>query len=138
MGLQQSAPSLGRAWCVDLRVPPVPEAVGRVRDAVVDLGLPAALVDDARLLVSELVTNSIRHAGLRPDDWVRVRADWSGHRLRVDVLDDQDASEGSGLAGGIRPDPSGESGWGLYLVDAIASRWGRAPGRHWFELELDT
>ena len=40
------------------------------------------------------------------------------------------------LAGSIRPAPGSESGWGLYLVDHIASRWGSMPGRYWFQLDV--
>jgi anti-sigma regulatory factor (Ser/Thr protein kinase) len=133
----------GHAWTpsgsrrVDVRVPAAPRVVSGVRDALADLDLPAPLLDDARVLVSELLSNSIRHAGLGTQERVRVRAEWTGARLRVDVWDQAVASAPSRPAGAIRPDPGAESGWGLYLVDSLASRWGSAPGRYWFELELD-
>jgi two-component sensor histidine kinase len=38
------------------------------------------------LAVSELVTNSVRHAGLAPDDLIRITVDWSGARLKVRVI----------------------------------------------------
>jgi len=116
-----------------LPVPATLKSVLRVRRALEDLGLPPALLDDAQLLATELVTNSIQHAGLLPHDSVHVRADWSGTRLRVDVRDRASLSQ---LAGAIRPSPGAESGWGLFLVDRLASRWGTGPGRYWFELEL--
>jgi anti-sigma regulatory factor (Ser/Thr protein kinase) len=96
------------------------------------------MLDDAKLLASELVTNSIRHAGLGPDDRVRVRAIWSGTKLRVDVFDRSGKVDSLLVAGSIRPAPGAESGWGLYLVDRLASRWGAATGRYWFELELES
>jgi anti-sigma regulatory factor (Ser/Thr protein kinase) len=98
--------------------------------------LPTPLLDDARLLVSELVTNSIRHAGLHGDDWIRVHAKLIDSRLRVDVVDRGDAAKRQAVAGAIRPSPGAESGWGLYLVDTLATRWGRGRGRYWFELEI--
>jgi anti-sigma regulatory factor (Ser/Thr protein kinase) len=100
--------------------------------------LPAPLLEVARLLTSELVTNSIQHAELGPHDSIRVRADWSGTRLRVDVRDRVETRGQHPVAGAIRPAPGAESGWGLFLVDRLASRWGSSPGRYWFELELDT
>jgi anti-sigma regulatory factor (Ser/Thr protein kinase) len=119
---------------VELRVPAAPNEVSHVRKALGSLGLPPAIRDDACLLVSELVTNSIRHSGLGPQDRVRVRAERSGTKLRVDVHD-RAAATPHKVAGSIRPPSGAESGWGLFLVDRLATRWGSGPGRHWFELE---
>jgi len=99
------------------------------------------ILETARLLTSELVTNSIRHAGLRPGDAIRVVAGWTGTTLRVMVRDGgSGARAAAGVAGAIRPSPTGESGWGLFLVDRLATRWGTnlggVPG-FWFELEAD-
>lgn len=118
----------------DTRVPAAPSAISSVRGALADLGMPARTLDDARLLVSELLTNCIRHAGLAPDDLVRVRAEWTGTRLRVDLWDRTGAAAPSPPPA---PHPDGESGWGLYLVDSMAAQWGAAPGWHWFELAHD-
>jgi anti-sigma regulatory factor (Ser/Thr protein kinase) len=99
--------------------------------------LPYPLAFDAQLLVSELVSNSVRHAGLGRDDLIRVTADWSGDRLRVHVRDGARPTRASPIAGSIRPAPGAESGWGLYLVDRLASRWGTTAGGYWFELRGD-
>ena len=126
-----------KARRLDFRVPASPQVLTRVREALGDLGLPSRLLADARLLVNELVSNSIRHSGLGPEDDVRIRAEWSGSRLRVDVYD-RDGSRGpSPVVGWIRPRPGAQSGWGLYVVDRVAQRWGAVSGRYWFELELD-
>lgn len=116
---------------IDRRIPATPSSIASVRDALAELGLPQPILDDARLLVTELLTNSIRHAGLADDELVRIRAEWSASGLRVDVWDPTDAAAPSPLPG---PASDGESGWGLHLVDSVASRWGAAPGWHWFEL----
>ena len=101
------------------------------------LELDPPLVDDACLLASELVSNSIRHSGLSPDESVRVSAVWSGTKLRM-LVQDRPAPATSEVVGTIRPEPGAESGWGLFLVDQLASRWGTASGDeggYWFELE---
>src|SRR5438067_2538562 len=121
---------------MDLEVAAMPRMVSEVRRAFEDFPLPAPVLGDAQLLVTELVTNSIRHAGLRPDEVIRVVAELSTSRLRVDVFDRVSPAGPSVVAGAIRPAPGAESGWGLFLLDNVAARWGRGPGRFWFELEL--
>ena len=130
----QRSESWGELW-VDMRVPATRTSVSDVRRAFGELPLPVHLLDIAQLLVSELVTNSIRHAGLAPNDQIRVTAEWSGTRLRVDVFDRAGVPVPHEVSGAIRPFPGAESGWGLYLVDRLAARWGRGRGRYWFELE---
>jgi anti-sigma regulatory factor (Ser/Thr protein kinase) len=132
---QQPAPETPRR--LDLRLRATRTAPTRARRALSQLQLPLPLAFDAQLLVSELVSNSLRHAGLGRDDLIRVTADWSGHRLRVHVRDRGRPRRGSPVAGSIRPAPGAESGWGLYLVDRLASRWGTTAGGYWFELRGD-
>jgi serine/threonine-protein kinase RsbW len=124
---------------VELRFPAAPENLRRIRRALEGIRLPNQVIGDATLLTTELVTNSIRHAGLGPDDYIDVTATWSGTVLRVIVRD-----SGSGgpppeiVAGSIRPSPERQSGWGLYLVDKLATRWGtnlEGSAGFWFELE---
>jgi len=43
-----------------------------------------------------------------------------------------------GIAGSIRPDPGAESGWGLFIVNQLATRWGAihdGGAGYWFELD---
>lgn len=122
--------------CFDTKLPPRPESAKAARQALDSLHLPLSLRDDARLLLSEMVANSVRHAGLGPDEKVRVRAEWSGIQLWVTVSD-RAPDPGSNVIGSIRPSPTSESGWGLYLVDRLALRWGvDAQGGRWFQLSL--
>jgi anti-sigma regulatory factor (Ser/Thr protein kinase) len=132
---QQPAPETPRR--LDLRLRATRTAPTRARRALSQLQLPLPLAFDAQLLVSELVSNSLRHAGLGRDDLIRVTADWSGHRLKVHVRDRDRPRRGSPVAGSIRPAPGAASGWGLYLVDRLANRWGTTAGGYWFELRGD-
>jgi anti-sigma regulatory factor (Ser/Thr protein kinase) len=93
--------------------------------------LPSELVADAELLVSELVTNAVRH-GLDRRGAVELTLRLAGRCLRVEVAD--------GGAGFTPPtgghDPEDPGGWGLVVVDELVDRWGidAAGGtRVWFE-----
>jgi anti-sigma regulatory factor (Ser/Thr protein kinase) len=124
----------GARQCLDLEMPAVSAVLTDLRSAFAELPVSASALDDARLMVSELVANSMRHARLAPNDTIRVKAEVENGRLRVDVIDGGRGGAPS-VAGGIRPSPGAESGWGLYLVETLATRWGHAVGRYWFELE---
>jgi anti-sigma regulatory factor (Ser/Thr protein kinase) len=91
----------------------------------------AQLHEDAGLLVSELVTNSVQHAGQPPGAPIHIRAAAVNGLVRIEVQD-------HGL-GPVRPRAPGprSGGYGLHLVNVLAARWGVShdPGtRVWFEL----
>ena len=113
-----------------------PDAAARARRALTPLKpeLPAACFQDVLLLVSELVTNSFRHAGPVADGVAFLSVDMDRERIRVEVED-----RGAGfVAQPTRiPSPDRESGWGLTIVDRIADRWGVVQNGStvvWFEL----
>jgi anti-sigma regulatory factor (Ser/Thr protein kinase) len=91
--------------------------------------------EDATLLVSELITNAVRHApdSERPEVELRIRSERG--RVRVVVAD-----PGVGFVPSPRaPTGSDGSGWGLYLVDRIADRWGVLTEEQtevWFEIDV--
>jgi anti-sigma regulatory factor (Ser/Thr protein kinase) len=113
-----------------------PAAASAARSALMPLDdrLEPSALDDIRLLVSELVTNSVRHATDDGDGTVGLEVNLEPDRVRVEVTD-----EGSGF----EPKPrtaarSQPGGWGLYLVDKLADRWGvsRNGFTHvWFEMD---
>jgi DNA-binding NarL/FixJ family response regulator len=74
------------------------------------------LLDDVQLLVSELVTNAVVHAGSEVEVAVRLLAD----SVRIEVVDRAPASSLRPSA----PSDESESGRGLLLVETIASAWG--------------
>jgi serine/threonine-protein kinase RsbW len=116
-----------------------PEAGLAARRALVACNgaLPRTVRDDVRLLLTELVTNAVRHADAGPARLVRVELRQRRGAVRVAVCD-----EGSGFAPEApcsRPDETG--GWGLVLVDRIADRWAvtrTATGTCvWFEIRYE-
>jgi anti-sigma regulatory factor (Ser/Thr protein kinase) len=134
MQVQSQRSASGARQRLDIEIPAVLGLLTDVRSAFAGLPVPPSTLDDARLLVSELVANSMRHARIGPNDTIRVTAEVENGRLRVDVID---GGRGGGppVAGGIRPTPGSASGWGLFLVETLATRWGHGTGRYWFELE---
>src|SRR5947207_6448789 len=123
MGQHSVASAEGATWRLELSVPPELNALQDVRRSFDAFGLPANVRDDARLLVTELVSNSIRHAALRADQRIRIWAGWSGRRLKV-VVRDSEQGRPARIAGSIRPVPGAESGWGLFIVNQLARRRG--------------
>jgi len=89
---------------------------------------------DLNLLVSELVTNGVEHG--TPDDEGRLelRVDAVPEWVRVEVLDAGDGFEFDPR----RPEPDGETSFGLFLVDRMSDSWGfdvdGGRTRVWFEL----
>ena len=116
-----------------------PYAVTAARLALSDIDehVDESTAFDVRLLVSELVTNSVRHAQSGPDDSIHLRVSIGQDCVRVEVADN-----GPGFDPPIQ-DPTAEiardSGWGLFFVTQLADRWGveREEGRVWFEIERD-
>ncbi len=114
------------------------EAASRARAALAELegALPPAVRQDLALLVSEVVTNAVRHAQVREDGpidlTVRVEAD----RVRAEIADP---------GPGFEPTPAAPTllqthGWGLFLVGQLSSRWGVDRASRgttvWFEIDL--
>jgi anti-sigma regulatory factor (Ser/Thr protein kinase) len=107
-------------------------AVSRAALTATALGIPDDVFQNALLLVSELVTNSVMHAR---SDWVELSVDLDERCLRIEVSDPDDEP--------IRPrTPDLDGGWGLTLVAASATRWGveRESGgkKIWVEFDLPT
>ena len=116
----------------DLELPSTSAAPAKARGALERIAgrLTPERMRDVRLLVSELVTNAVRHAGGKD---VRLVVDLDGGKLRIEVHD-----PGRGFEVVPPPDdPLRASGWGLVLVEELADRWGVDPEprtRVWFEM----
>jgi len=111
------------------------EAAGKARDALEQLegDLEAQVLEDMRLLVTELVTNSVRHADAAPESHVALEVSMDSDRVLLAVEDG-----GSGFTPAARtPDSPEDSGWGLHFVKLMSSRWGvKGNGRTRVWLEL--
>jgi anti-sigma regulatory factor (Ser/Thr protein kinase) len=113
-----------------------PSAAAWARNALfaLDQRVDEEVLADVRLLVSELVTNSIRHSDMAPGATVGLDVTLDASRIRVEVSD-------SGRGFEPRPRKPGQSkagGWGLFLVDRLADRWGVARNHFthvWFEID---
>src|SRR3954452_1406410 len=86
---------------------------------------------DVKLLVSELITNSVKYGG-KGEVVLNVEAP-DAQQVRVEVVD-----QGVGFVPVARNRPATEvGGWGLHLVQTLANRWGVHEGSThvWFEID---
>jgi transcriptional regulator with XRE-family HTH domain/anti-sigma regulatory factor (Ser/Thr protein kinase) len=107
-------------------------ALARAALATTAIGIPRDAFEDAELITSEIVTNSVKHSG---SGWVEVAIVVGSERVRVEVSDQSPRS--------LQPrTPDVAAGWGLAIIGALANRWGveREPARKtiWFECDLRT
>lgn len=108
---------------VALALPFAPESAAvarhRLRDWLDTLGAGLDQLDDARLLVSELVGNAVRHARPLADDTLQVAFDRHESELAIAVTD------GGSVTAPRRVDSSVSdlSGRGLSIVETLASSW---------------
>ena len=120
---------------IELTLEPAPTAATKARTEVtrrLGASLGARVLEDVRLLVTELITNALRHGELTPGDRVSVKASVDGGVVRIEVRD-------PGNDGDVAPRQPGQrgGGYGLFLVEQLAKRWGvdRRDGTIvWFEL----
>jgi anti-sigma regulatory factor (Ser/Thr protein kinase) len=98
-------------------------AAAAARRALDDLcpQLDDDLLERSRLALTEVITNSVEHARLRPSQIIDVQVALLAALLRIEVTDD-----GVGFhPPTTRPERgSAAGGWGLWLIDQLADRWG--------------
>jgi two-component sensor histidine kinase len=107
-----------------------PDAAAEARRAIsklrVDLDPP--LMETLRLLVTELVTNSVRHTDC---DSLVLKVAIGNSAVLTEVCDD-------GRKFDPKPSDADDTGWGLFLVQRLAESWGvkndNGSKRVWFEL----
>jgi anti-sigma regulatory factor (Ser/Thr protein kinase) len=114
-------------------IPRDARAPARARRAVEAFAddLPFEAAADAKLMVSELITNSVKYGGAGEIS-LALRSSERGH-LHAEVAD-----EGRGFVPEERERPATDvGGWGLYLVQTLSDRWGvqEDGARVWFEID---
>jgi anti-sigma regulatory factor (Ser/Thr protein kinase) len=130
---------IGMTRRISVQFEPGPWAASGARNALLALNgvVDEERLEEVRLLVSELVTNSVRHSDGPGDGLVNLDVSVSGRSLRVEVAD-----SGRGFEPQPRDDDrSRPGGWGLYLVDELADRWGVSHDgltRVWFEMNHES
>lgn len=136
--MQQDASARApRASRISVELDVDPAAAASARDALlaVEDRVEPEIMGDVRLLVSELVTNSVRHSQAPARDRVEMDVWVDSTAIRVEVRD-----TGTGFEPRPRAaDRSTPGGWGLYLVQRLTDRWGVACNhmtRVWFEIDL--
>ncbi len=122
----------------ELSLPPAPAAATTARTVVTErlaAFLGTQVLEDLRLLVTELITNALRHGQLSPGDRVSVKASVDDGVVRLEVTD----PGRNGEVAQRDPGPRG-GGYGLFLVEQLARRWGvdrREGTTVWCELAPD-
>jgi anti-sigma regulatory factor (Ser/Thr protein kinase) len=124
---------MAEASSVQIELKPEAAAPAEARAALEALrtALPAETHDDLRLVVSELVTNSVLHG---PGSPIRLRlAIEDNGNVRGEIEDEGGRSFDRGRA--VIP-INGDGGYGLHIVDALTQRWGVYEGSShvWFEI----
>jgi serine/threonine-protein kinase RsbW len=104
-------------FALDVHAPAA--ARSAVADFLADRVEPSVL-DNAQLLVTELVTNSVRHSGMPATADVVVRVELTPATVRLDV---EDPGRGATIAP-HPPDAQAAGGFGLNIVRALSDRWG--------------
>jgi anti-sigma regulatory factor (Ser/Thr protein kinase) len=103
--------------------------VADLAEALDPAGPDATLVDDAALVVTELLSNAVRAGGSR----IVVRLEVHHRTVRVEVFDD-----GAGRPVPRRATAGDVGGRGLHIVDTLSAAWGAVPSgpgkRVWSEL----
>ncbi|MEE4541634.1 ATP-binding protein [Streptomyces sp. V4-01] len=105
-----------RRWGRDRRN--VATARGVLLKALTEWGLEE-IADSAVLVLSELLTNAVRHAHVPAGREIETRFRLTGDRVRIEVHDSSDEKPVRGMA-----DVDSLDGRGLWLVDTLSGSWG--------------
>ena len=108
-----------------------PRAARLVLAEIIDI--PEPVLSVAQLLLSEVLSNSVRESKLAPNPPIRVRVSTGPRKIRIELED-------AGFGFTLPPSPGqlSEESWALYLVSYLADEWGvdrlGNATRVWFEI----
>ena len=94
------------------------------------------VIERSALVVTEVVTNSVTHAGLTAAQPIDLNIQESPACLRIEVTDEGTATFDPDVS---PPYPSQTSGRGFWMIDQLTDRWGvdfLRSTRVWFEFDL--
>ena len=117
--------------------PLTPTAPREARASLEGLGMalsPPAM-ETVRLIVSELVANSVIHSGMKAGEPIHMRVRLSRSAVRIEVMDQGSSQPALGID---EADHLPEENPGMYLVAQLADRWGVEIEDHrtiWAELD---
>ena len=137
-GIRRNAVERQGAAGLRMRLGSGPDAAAEARRAIAGLraDLDPPLMETLRLLVTELVTNSVRHTEC---DSLMLRVAIGRAAVLTEVTDEGPGFDAGAALKGELPDAHDpDSSWGLFLVQRLARDWGvkkdGASKRVWFEL----
>jgi serine/threonine-protein kinase RsbW len=114
----------------DIEAPAIARAA--VAGSFENLGLDGSVSSTLALLVSEVVSNAVRHSAGPRDAPIELVAEATAQAVRIAVTD-----AGEGFAPQPRDPGRTHDGYGLYLLEKVSARWGvesGGPTTVWFEL----
>lgn len=121
---------------LQLELEPSPDAPAEARAAIAEFaethGIDTNTLATIILLVSELVTNAVVHPEPQVTADIRMHARLTGPMIRVEITD-----QGSGFTPRPRDSSQMSGGYGLYLLNKAATKWGVEPSHGttvWFEI----
>ncbi|HEY7045083.1 MAG TPA: ATP-binding protein [Nocardioidaceae bacterium] len=116
----ESGDDQDQAWSVPFRAVAVRSARTTITVALRRLGVSSQVIEDARIVVSELLGNALRHARPLPDGTLRVGLAVEDAAVRLYVVDGGSAT----LPTLLNPPPMALGGRGLSIVRTLTRDWG--------------
>ena len=113
-----TAPAL--SWSVPFNPAAVPTARTSVTIALRRHAVPQSVIDDARIVVSELLGNALRHARPIPETGLVLSLELQRDSVRLSVSDGGSAT----LPTLLHPPELALSGRGLTIVRTLTTEWG--------------
>jgi two-component sensor histidine kinase len=123
---------------IERNLPPSPIAPGLARRALkgrLERAVGPETAADILVATSELITNAVRHGNLTSGDAIGLTVEVGDYAVHV-AVEQSSPAEDVHVVESLERGFSG--GFGLVLVDRLATRWGAnpgPPGRVWFEVE---
>jgi anti-sigma regulatory factor (Ser/Thr protein kinase) len=113
-------------------------APGLARDALVNVAsqVPPPTAEDLRLVLTELVTNAVKHANLRDGETIELNVRTRPEHVEAMVCYPQHV----GFAQVVPLEPDEALGCGLFVVDQVSDRWSvvetQGQVQAWFEVDV--